>query len=133
MKLLAPLGSCISLTLEILSFAPRCTQEHLAASATCATAWVLNQVHNKMTVKIGGSELLVAGKNLEMCAMRATRPLRGSHKVQVNGSFTNLGQRHMHRHQKRALATCLARIGKVSKDNHAISAGSLGALGYDDD
>ena len=115
--------------LEILRFAPRCIQVHLAASATCATAWALNQVHNQITAKAGVTELPLAGRNLKMYAMQATLPLKASCKTLANGSFTNLGQRHMHRHQNRALATYLARIGKVTKDGRVILAGSLGALG----
>ena len=130
MEFLASLGSCISPALEILSIAPRSTQVNLAASATCATAWALNQDYNKMTVKVGGTELPLAGKDLKMYAMQATVPLKAVCKAQVNGNFTNVGQRHMHRHPRRAaLATCLARIGKVFKDGHVILAGSLGALG----
>ena len=115
--------------LEIPWFAPRCIQVHLAAFATCATAWALNQIHNQITAKAGGTELPLAGKNLKMCAMQAALPLKASCKALANGSFTNLGQRHMRRHQKRALATYLARIGKVTKDSCVILAGSLGALG----
>ena len=72
---------------------------------------------------------MLVGKSLKMYAVQATMPSKASCKAQVNGSLTNLLQKHMHRHRERALTTCLARIGKDSKDGRVILAGSLVALG----